>query len=102
MEIKFMAGEMAKLHGISKQTLLYYDSIGLLKPKEKDKFNKYRYYTLDQFDELDVIICLKTLGLQLKEIKNYLKKTKAEIIRISTKKLSRPSSRILVLEFELE
>ncbi len=66
---------MAKLHGISKQTLLYYDSIGLLKPRETDKYNKYRYYTLDQFDELDVIICLKTLGMKLKEIKNYLKKT---------------------------
>lgn len=75
MKIRFMAGEMARLHGISKQTLLYYDRIGLLKPKEKSEATSYRYYTLDQFEELDVILCLKGLGMKLKEIKRYLDKT---------------------------
>jgi len=70
-----MAGEMAKLHGISKQTLLYYDRIGLLKPREISETNQYRYYTLDQFEELDVILSLKNLGMKLKEIKHYLNKS---------------------------
>lgn len=65
---------MAKLHGISRQTLLYYDKIGLLKPKEIDEINNYRYYTLDQFETLDVILSLKSLGMTLKEIKHYLSK----------------------------
>ena len=72
MKIKFMTGEMAKLHGISKQTLQYYDRISLLKPREIDETNRYRYYTLDQFEELDVILSLKNLGMKLKEIKHYL------------------------------
>lgn len=70
-----MAGEMAKLHGISRQTLLYYDRIGLLKPREISEVNQYRYYTLDQFEELDVILSLKNLGMKLKEIKHYLNKS---------------------------
>ncbi|MFK5954135.1 MAG: MerR family transcriptional regulator [Desulfobacterium sp.] len=74
MKIKFLTGEMAKLHGISRQTLLYYDKIGLLKPKEIDEINNYRYYTLDQFETLDVILSLKSLGMTLKEIKHYLSK----------------------------
>ncbi len=78
MKIKFMAGEMARLHGISKQTLLYYDRIGLLKPREKNETTSYRYYTLEQFEELDVILCLKNLGMKLKEIKGYLDKTSVE------------------------
>ncbi|SMC88806.1 DNA-binding transcriptional regulator, MerR family [Desulfocicer vacuolatum DSM 3385] len=74
MKINFLTGEMAKLHGISRQTLLYYDKIGLLKPKEVDEINNYRYYTLDQFETLDVILSLKSLGMTLKEIKHYLSK----------------------------
>lgn len=68
-----MAGEMAKLHGISKQTLQYYDRIDLLKPREIGETNQYRYYTLDQFEELEVILSLKELGMKLQEIKRYLK-----------------------------
>ncbi|CAG34924.1 MerR family transcriptional regulator [Desulfotalea psychrophila] len=72
MEIRFMAGEMARLHGISKQTLLYYDKINLLQPREKCRLSGYRYYTLDQFEELELVLYLKNLGISLKEIKDYL------------------------------
>lgn len=73
MKINFMVGEMAKLHGISKQTLQYYDRIDLLKPKEVGGENQYRYYTLEQFEQLDVILSLKDLGMKLEEIKHYLR-----------------------------
>lgn len=43
-----MAGEMAKMHDISKQTLIYYDTIGLFKPSEKDNETGYRYYRIEQ------------------------------------------------------
>ena len=32
----FSTGEFAKLCGVSKQTLIYYDKIGLFKPDYKD------------------------------------------------------------------
>ncbi len=67
-----MAGEMARLRSISKQTLIYYDRIGLFKPNEIDPETGYRYYSIDQWEELEIILCLKNLGMQLKEIKAYL------------------------------
>ena len=73
MTFKLMAGEMAKLRDISKQTLIYYDKIELFQPCEIDPETGYRYYTLEQIDELDIILCLKRIGLSLKEIKAYLK-----------------------------
>jgi DNA-binding transcriptional MerR regulator len=68
-----MAGEMAKLHNVSKQTLIYYDKIGLFHPNEIIDETGYRYYSLEQFEDLDVILCLKNMGMPLKEIKGYLK-----------------------------
>lgn len=78
MKIRFKTGEMAALHGISKQTLIYYDSIGLFRPREVGEETGYRYYTLDQCEKLDVILCLKSLGMGLKEIKGYLGEASTE------------------------
>jgi len=75
MKLKFRTGEMARLHGVSKQTLIYYDTIGLFRPKEVGEESGYRYYGLEQFEELDVILCLKSLGMSLKEIKGYLEQS---------------------------
>ena len=83
MRIKYLTGEMARLHNISKQTLIYYDKIGLFKPSTTSGENGYRYYTLDQFGDLDVILCLKKLGMTLDEIKKYQnQKSSAERIAI--------------------
>ncbi len=71
MKIRFMAGEMAQLHRISKQTLIYYDRIGLIRPREVDPDTGYRYYDMDQCEDLVVILFLKGLGMKLKEIKAY-------------------------------
>lgn len=68
----FSIGEMAKLHKISIHTLRYYDEIDLFKPSYVNKDNKYRYYTLDQFQYLETITYLKELGLSLDRIKYHL------------------------------
>lgn len=75
MKIRFMTGEMAKLHGISKQTLIHYDRIGLFCPAEVDSDTDYRYYDLEQFQDLELILILKALGMQLQEIKAYRQQT---------------------------
>ena len=49
MKIRFITREMAQLHGISKQTLIHYDRIGLLSPGEVDPDTEYRYYDLRQY-----------------------------------------------------
>ena len=56
---KFLTiSEMAKYAGISRRTLIYYDQIDLFKPAKVGE-NGYRYYGIDQYFELDVILLLK-------------------------------------------
>ncbi|MDT8861826.1 MerR family transcriptional regulator [Alkalihalobacillus sp. MEB130] len=72
MKNMFSIGEMAKLHNITMKTLRYYDEIGLLKPIQIDLNNGYRYYSTEQFEQLNTIQYLKELGFSLKEIKGHL------------------------------
>lgn len=59
--------EMAKLHGLTRQTLIYYDEIDLFKPVQVDD-NGYRYYSRRQIPFLREICFLKNLGIGLREI----------------------------------
>ena len=68
----FTIGEVSKLFDINKKTLRYYDEIDLFKPSFVNENNKYRYYTLDQFQYLETIKYLKELGLSLDKIKHHL------------------------------
>lgn len=74
----FTIGEISKLFDINKKTLRYYDEIDLFKPSFVNKDNKYRYYTLDQFQYLETIKYLKELGLSLDKIKYNLNNVNAE------------------------
>lgn len=72
MKERFTIGQMAKLHNMNVKTLRYYDEIGLFPPFEVDERNGYRYYSVDQFKDLDFILYLKEIGLSLDEIKEQL------------------------------
>ncbi|MFA7301470.1 MAG: MerR family transcriptional regulator [Candidatus Shapirobacteria bacterium] len=62
------AGELAKLCGTSKRTILWYDKMGIIQPK-KVTDNQYRYYDEEQVLEYQRIHLLTTLGVKLGEIK---------------------------------
>ena len=64
-------GEFAKIAGVTKHTLFHYDKIGLFRP-EVTLENGYRYYSLTQLDEFDVIFMLRELDMPLNEISAYL------------------------------
>ena len=68
----FTIGEISKLFNINSKTLRYYDEIDLFKPSYVDEHNKYRYYSIDQFECLETIQYLKELGLSLSKIKYHL------------------------------
>ncbi len=71
--MRLSIGEMSKLHGITIQTLRYYDKIDLLKPSEVDPRTNYRYYYLEACDRLARINIFKSLGLPLEDIKKNVK-----------------------------
>ena len=64
-------GELAKIMGITKETLFHYDEIGLFRPALVMP-NGYRYYEVRQMELLDTILLLKALGMPLKEIQELL------------------------------
>ena len=55
MKNRFSIGEMSKLHNTTIKTLRYYDEIGLLEPIQIDENNGYRYYSTEQFEQLNII-----------------------------------------------
>ena len=73
MQNMFSAGELAKFQNISKQTLIFYDKIGLFRPAYTDPQNNYRYYSADQLDMLDTILIMKKIGFTLSEIRQHMK-----------------------------
>ncbi len=78
MKKKYKINEIAGFFKISRQTLIYYDDIGLFKPKFVDSETSYRYYGEDQFSNLRFILTLKEAGFSLKEIREYTKSRSPE------------------------
>lgn len=69
-ELYYSTGEFARLNGVNKRTLHYYDEIGLFSPEHKAE-NGYRYYTCMQFEQLELILLLRRIGFSIQEIKTY-------------------------------
>nr|WP_144929223.1 MerR family transcriptional regulator [Paenibacillus bovis] len=69
--VKYLTtGEFAKLCKVNKQTLFYYDQIGLLTPVFKNE-KGYRYYSINQLELFYVIDLLKDLDMSLQDIQQY-------------------------------
>ncbi len=73
MKNLFSIGELSKQQNISRQTLIFYDKIGLFCPAYVDPENGYRYYSSNQLDYLDTICIMKKIGFSLDEIKTHMK-----------------------------
>ncbi len=73
MKNLFSIGEVSRYQNISKQTLIFYDKIGLFPPAYVDPDNGYRYYSAEQIDYLDTILIMKKIGFSLNEIKEHMR-----------------------------
>lgn len=72
----FQIGEVVKITGVTRKTLLVFEEMGLLTPAVKDEESKYRYYSADNMTQIRSIRSLQSLGLSLKEIAEYYYDTK--------------------------
>lgn len=76
--------EFARLSGIKRKNLIYYDDIGLLSPVHRQD-NGYRFYTYHQLETVSVITSLREIGMPLADIKNYLDaRTPDSLIKLFT------------------
>lgn len=69
--MNYMANEVAKITGLTVATLRYYEREGLL-PKIKRNERNSRVYTQSDIEWIDMIICLRSADLPIREIKKYI------------------------------
>ena len=67
----FQVGEITKILGVTRKTLLVYEDMGLLTHAVKDPDSGYRYYSADNMTQIRSIRSLQELGLTLKEVAEY-------------------------------
>lgn len=63
--------ELARMFGLSRSTLLYYDRIGLLKPSGRSEAG-YRLYSQEDRDRLAAICSFRQAGLTIADISRVL------------------------------
>lgn len=86
--------QLARHCGLSRGTLLYYESIGLLKPPARSHAN-YRRYGARDLDRLQQICAYRHAGLTLEDIRAILDRRESD----ATSVLKR---RLLALDGEIE
>ena len=78
-------GEIARQSGFSKDTLRYYEKIGLIMlSKQQRDTNNYRIYDTSILQELSLIKKLKNVGFALSEIKDLKRMGALDMISCGT------------------
>lgn len=86
--------EFARLCGVQRKTLIFYDKIGIFSPEYRDK-NNYRFYSLSQYDTFTILLQLRELEVSLDEIKNYLNsRSPEEYIKLLEKEKEKAINKI--------
>lgn len=67
----FHTGEFARIVGVNKRTLHYYDAQGIFRPARVEP-NGYRSYSFQQFYPFYMLRHFRAMGLDLAEIKEYM------------------------------
>jgi len=83
----YSISSLAKRFGLSRSTLLYYDSIGLLPPAGRSAAD-YRQYDDRDLRRLEEICLYRQTGLALSEIKHLLDPAGGELAGILQKRLA--------------
>lgn len=78
MDKTYNIGEITKELGISKETVRYYEKVGLLNIPNKGE-NGYRLYTLEDMRKIRFIRVAKSYGFSLKEISRLFPKIYEDI-----------------------
>ena len=74
----YTIGQVAKKYSISRSTLIYYDSVGVLRPSGRSESN-YRLYSDEDLKRMDKIALYRNAGLSLEAIASLLSKAGDEL-----------------------
>jgi DNA-binding transcriptional MerR regulator len=82
----YTIGKLASKFDLSRSTLLYYDSIGLLQASARTE-SEYRQYSEDDVRRLEQICRYRRTGLSLTEIKRVLDSPETNLTQVLEKRL---------------
>ena len=74
----YTIGQVAKKYALSRSALIYYDSIGVLKPSGRSESN-YRLYSDEDLKKMDRIQLFRSTGLSLEAIDLLIKSESSEL-----------------------
>lgn len=95
MKRYYKIGEISKIYGIGKDSLIYYEELGIIKPVRDT--NGYRLYDVKDAWELNLIKELREFDIPMKRIKKYLQNRSLA----STKRILKEEISIMDNEIEI-
>src|SRR5271169_3143886 len=63
--------DVSRRSGLSEPTLRYYEQVGLIGPIERDESSGHRRYREEDIDTLQVLACLRAMGVGIEEMRTY-------------------------------
>ena len=63
--------DAARRSGLSEPTLRYYEEVGLIGPIARDPSSGHRRYREEEIDTLQVLSCLRAMGVGIEEMRTY-------------------------------
>ncbi len=105
----FTISEFARISGISRDNLIFYDRIGVLKPEKVD-YNGYRYYSIRQIWLVYFVMMFKEFGMPLEKIKKISRdRTPERILQVFSnqkevigREIRKLQQRLLMIEAQEE
>lgn len=94
--MNYSINHLCKQSGLSRSTLLYYDTIGLLKPSGRSH-NNYRRYSQTDVSRLEQICLYRQTGIPLEEIKYLLESSEGTIRDVLENRLDELNKEINII-----
>ena len=94
----YTVGEFAKLFDIKRDTLIYYDKIGLFSPSHTGE-NGYRYYGARQIETFWTLLTLRELNVPIADLLKYFQNpAPQDLIRLCGEQLNKAEQQISKLQ----
>jgi DNA-binding transcriptional MerR regulator len=68
----FTIQEVSRRSGLTEPTLRYYEDVGLIGPIDRDESSGHRRYSAGDLDSVEVLACLRAVGLGIGDMRAYL------------------------------
>ena len=78
-DVLYSIGKVSKICDVSQRMLRYYEKIGLIVPDQVDEQSRYRYYSINTMQQVQIIRYLVDSGFSMEEIGKILSASDMEI-----------------------